>query len=228
MLFKSAIVTVASGSLGGLTASHNKGGMYLRARTIPTNPSTAGQVIVRAALGTLASDWLNVLTQEQRDAWDVYAFNTPLTGPLGDPRTVSGLDMYIRSNVSRIQAGLATVDDGPVTFTLGTFTPTTLVTVLDSTQLLLLTIEPLDAWALQSGSGLMVYVSRPQNVTINYFKGPYQFAGLIEGDATPPTSPQGIPVPFVITAGQKLFYRIRSTELDGRLSTSQFASAIVA
>ena len=40
MLFKSAAFTQASGSVGGLTFAHNRGGMYTRARSIPVNPKT--------------------------------------------------------------------------------------------------------------------------------------------------------------------------------------------
>ncbi|KKM06452.1 hypothetical protein LCGC14_1743870, partial [marine sediment metagenome] len=47
MLFKSGLITQGSGSIGGLTASHNRGGMYFRARTIPTNPATSFQTVVR-------------------------------------------------------------------------------------------------------------------------------------------------------------------------------------
>ena len=49
MLFKPTIVASLSGSLGGITASHNRFGAYLRERVIPVNPGTQPQVIVRNA-----------------------------------------------------------------------------------------------------------------------------------------------------------------------------------
>ena len=39
-IMKTTIVGPLSGSFGGLTASHNRGGQYLRQRSTPTNPNS--------------------------------------------------------------------------------------------------------------------------------------------------------------------------------------------
>ena len=66
---------------------------------------------------------------------------------------------------------------------------------------------------------MIVYSSRPQNQSINFFKGPYQLAGTVDGDdTTAPTSPQEITSPFPLTDGQHLFVQIRVHRIDGRLS----------
>ena len=55
--------------------------------------------------------------------------------------------------------------------------------------------------------------------TINFFKGPYQFAARINGDGTtPPTSPAVIASPFPFSAGQRVFTRIVVVRVDGRVS----------
>jgi len=57
-----------SGSLGNLTYSHNLGGQYIRARSIPVNPNTERQGQVRSFLANWASNWTNLLIQVQRDS----------------------------------------------------------------------------------------------------------------------------------------------------------------
>lgn len=229
MLFKSAILTQASGSIGGITASRNKGGMYFRARGIPTDPATPNQVVVRSALAALVVDWIERLTPAQREAWSVYATNVPKTGPLGDPLQLSGQQWYIGANIPRVQASLSQVDAGPTIFDRGTIDPTVDVAVSTASQELSITFDDALAWADEDGSSMLVYASRPQNQTINYFKGPYQFVGSIDGSSTtPPTSPQTIAVPFPVVENQKVFTAVAFTRSDGRLSSRTTFSSIVA
>lgn len=218
MKFKSALLTQASGSVGGMTASHNAGGMYLRARAIPTDPSTAQQQVVRNAVAALSTRWVETLTDAQRSAWAVYAANVPLVDSLGDPRPVSALSQYVRSNVPRVQVGYPIVDDGPTVFDLATFTPATIAidTANDEVDV---TFTNTDGWANEDDGGLFVYASAPKNSTINFFKGPYRLSGTIDGDGvTPPTSPAAITLPFAVVAGQRIFVQIRASRADGRLS----------
>ncbi|HSR54544.1 MAG TPA: hypothetical protein VLV83_27270, partial [Acidobacteriota bacterium] len=110
MLFKSAMVTQVSGSVGGMTGSHNAGGYYFRSRVIPVNPNTSFQQSIRGVMGQLTSRWISTLTAAQRQGWEDYAQQVTLTNPLGDQRNVSGLNQYIRSNLSRRQPSLPFVD----------------------------------------------------------------------------------------------------------------------
>lgn len=219
MKFKSQVYTEASGSVGGLTYSHNRGGMYTRGRTIPTNPNSPQQQAVRGFVATLTSTWLNVLTAAERTQWDAYAAQVPLLDRLGEPRNVGGLAMYVRSNVPRLQAGLARVDPGAFPFNLGEFTNPSFGNCLAATDVFDVTFDNSDDWANENGAAMTVLASRPQNPSINYFKGPYRYAGLIAGDAiTPPTSPATITLPFGVEIGQRIFVMIRVTRVDGRLA----------
>ncbi len=227
MKIKSAIITEASGSIGGLTASHNRGGLYFRARTIPVNPNTPQQQAIRGFVAQLANLWLNTLTEVQRTAWDTYALQVPLPDRLGEPRNVGGLAMYIRSNVPRLQIGFDRIDVAPTTFNLGDYTTPTMGQPTAATQQFPVVFSETDAWVLEEDSALAFWVSRPQNPSINYFKGPYRYSVAIAGDPlVPPTSPQNINVSFPFVAGQKIFIRTNVTRIDGRLGTEQFASAI--
>lgn len=220
MLIQSPLLTKASGALAGMVGSHNKGGMYLRGRATPTNPSTSFQQAIRNAINQLSTAWSNTLTQAQRDAWDVYAANQPLTNRLGESRNVPGLAQYTRSNVPRLQAGATRIDDAPTTFTLPSFTVSA-VSASEATQLLSITFDVADAWNADDG-WLPILCSRPQSVGKVYFKGPYRFADALEGDtAIPLTSPQTVAAPFAFVAGQILFTSIRASNPDGRLATAQ-------
>lgn len=219
MKFKSSVYTQASGSIGGLTYSHNRGGMYTRARSIPTNPSSGFQAVIRGFVAALTSAWNDTLSAAQRAAWDVYAENVLMSDRLGESRNIGGLGHYVRSNVPRLQAGLARVDDGPTTFNLGEFTNPTIDEVDATADEIDVGFTEADDWVGETGAALLVLCSRPQNPGINYFTGPYRFADSVDGDATtPPTTPDSIGLPFPVEAGQKIFAQFRVTRADGRLS----------
>lgn len=219
MKFKSELVTQASGSIGGVTASRNRGGMYLRARSVPTNPGTSFQTVLRAYMATLTSLWNNTLTPTQRSLWDAYAEAVPLPDSLGEPRNVGGIGMYVRSNVPRLQASLDRVDDAPTTFNLGDFSAPSFGTISAAGGTAAVAFTEEDVWVDETGSAMLIAISRPQNPGINYFKGPYRYAGLIAGDdSTPPTTPASITLPFTVAEGQKVFGQIRVSRADGRLT----------
>jgi hypothetical protein len=216
-------VATISGSVGGVTFSRNRGGPYMRTRAVPVNPNTTFQQEVRSLMATLTSGWIDDLTDDQRAAWDTYALNVHLSNPLGSPRNVGGLAMYVRSNISRLQADpvlLTRVDDAPTIFNLGTYTLPVLSGAVESAQTASLAFENTDDWAGETGSGMLVYGSRAKNPSINYMKGPYRYMDVVEGDdTTPPTSPQVLTWPFPFVETQRLFLFGRVTRLDGRLSS---------
>lgn len=102
------------GRLAGNVFSHNRGGDYVRLGTTPTNPQTSRQQTTRAILGTRSSSWTSVLTQNQRDAWDVYASGNPVKNSLGEDVYISGLAWYVKANARLVDAGLALIADPPI------------------------------------------------------------------------------------------------------------------
>jgi hypothetical protein len=223
MKFKSQLVSQVSGSVGGITGAHNQGGLYFRSRSVPTNPQSPQQTAIRNALSSLATAWSSTLSQAERDAWETYNQNVQLTDALGEPRSVGAIGMYNRSNVSRIQAGLPRVDDGPTTFDLGSFTNVSIAApTAGSPYTVDIDFDNTDAWANEDDAAMLVYLSREQNPGINFFKGPYRFAGKIDGNSsTAPTSPATIQAPFDGAAGNAVFGYVIVTRADGRLSPLQ-------
>jgi len=232
MLIKSQVITQMSGSLGGLTGSHNRGGTYLRARSLPTNPNTTRQQNARAAMANAVNRWTSVLTSGARNAWTNYANNTPLVGPLGDPITLSGQQMYIRSQTVLANANLqlsAALTD-LVAFAgsnnLGDFTP--VAVAYDTGQTAEVTYDPNDDWANEDGSVMLIQSGRDTlNASVNYYQGPWQLRGIIAGDSvTPPTTPYSFVASATWQEEQRLYFRIRVLRADGRLSSPQVTSAV--
>lgn len=227
MLYKPFLGAEMSGSMGGITASHNAGGQYFRSRVVPTDPATVGQVAVRSAVATLASRWAAVLTEAQRSAWNVYAANTPMLNRIGESRTISGIAQYIRSNAPMAAEGFLTVDSGPMTYMLPTLSGTG-ITADAATNTFDLFFDNTDSWATLGGGRLLLYTSRPQNSSVNFFKGPYRFTSSVAGnDPVAPTSPvTSIATPFAFAAGAKIFYQLRAFTADGRLSSPVRGSTV--
>lgn len=182
------------------------------------NPNTAQQQAVRGYFSTVQAAWNNTLTAAQRSAWDSYALNTPVTDSLGNPVNAGGKGMYTRGNVPRLQAGLTRVDAGPTLFGLPALTSPVVTSMTASTGAVLFAYTNTDVWAGAVGGALLVYVSRPQSISVNSFNGPFRFAGKISGAATPPTSPGTVTSPFTYAAGQKGFVRYVAVTADGRVS----------
>lgn len=218
-LFRPSLGTL-NGSIADNVFARNAGGDYVRRRTIPTNPGTAFQQVVRQHMAYLNDRWQQTLTPTQRSAWEAYAESVQVVNRLGEAITLSGLNHFVRSNVPRLQSALSQVDDGPTIHTLPSFTSPTMTVdaPLDEASIVFINT---DDWANEDGAAMLWSFSRPQGQAINYFKGPYRYAGKIDGNGTtPPTSPAVISLPFPIEPGQKVFGFCRVSRADGRLSQS--------
>lgn len=225
MKYTSALLTAASGKLRGIVASHNRGGTYFRGLTIPVNPNTSQQQAVRNALASLQVTFANTLTIAQRTGWQTYATNTPVTDALGHSITLTGQQMFVKCNSLRLQAGVAVITAPPGVYGLAALTiPVPTIVAAGTTSSVAFTNT--DAWAGEVGGYLLVYASRPFGGTINYFKGPYRYAGKVAGAGTPPTSPSVITLPFTIgSATTKMGFRFVAVRADGRPSPEYFQSA---
>jgi hypothetical protein len=206
---------VASGSIGDKTFSHNKGGLYVRNKAIPTNPNSTQQMAIRAKMSTLVTAWTG-LTDAQRDAWEAYAEGITKTNKVGASVKVSGRSIYIGNNMERLIASLPTVSAAPGSTSAAVFTAPILTCTSPTSGSLAFTNT--DSWAGATTGALSLFVSRGQGSTKRFFKGPYRFATKVAGAATPPTTPATFTLPFAVTAGQKVFWRALACFTDGRIS----------
>lgn len=230
MLIKGLLASEMSGSIAGITASHNRGGLYLRARAIPVNPSSVYQQAVRGALSSLAIRWTNTLTQLQRDAWNVYAANVPVTDRLGASRTLTGLNWYAACNTPRIQSGVILptvyIDAAPIIMTNADLTPPGIVSATAATEILSISFTNTDAWATAVGGALLVYCGLPQSPGAMAYKGPYRYSGKIPGAVVPPVSPLPITSAYPFGVGNRVHVQFRAITSDGRISPSFRLSAL--
>lgn len=229
MKYLPLLAASASGKLGGIVFSHNRGGTYIRQRVVPTNPGTTFQTNVRNVMANLAIAWQTELTQAQRDGWEVYAQNVPVTDVIGESITLTGINMYVRSNTAVFQAGLTRVDDAPTDYTLAQAEQALAATASEATQIVSVTFDDTLAWVDLDGAAELIYIGVPQNSGIAFFKGPYRFAGVLLGSSTtPPTSPAAIAAPFPFAETNHLWIQTRILLPDGRLSVRAQADFLAA
>jgi hypothetical protein len=223
-----ALLGTMSGSMGGMTASHNRGGQYMRQRVVPVSPNTTRQQATKARLGSAVNSWTNVLTPAERAAWETYAANTPRTDSLGNELVLTGQQAYIGANAARAAAGIAAPVDAPTIFNTGApptaiLEPTT--SVPNQIQVSIagdsVSFELAVAGGAADDGDVLVFMGPPLNPTINFFKGPYQFSGTDEvvADEDPvivviaDTAFQGADFPV---EGQFRPVRVRIAYDDGR------------
>jgi hypothetical protein len=218
MKYKSPLFSQASGSIGGTTFSHNRGGMYVRSRATPTDPGSARQQTLRAAMGSLAPYWGETLTADQRNAWRDYAANTAFVNVLGDTVYLTGQQQFLRANVPRLQASLAILADAPTTFDYGTFSAPNISSALDDDSIDV-AFTNTDDWATDDAGALLAYGGKQQGPGRDFYKGPWRYMGILAGDSiTPPTSPESFTSQFGLDAGNRVWVLVRIIQPDGRLS----------
>lgn len=118
MKYRSTLMADLRGSMGGVTASRNKGGGYLRARVKPTNPSSEAQQEVRQAFAIAIAAW-STLTTTQRNAWNAYAQQTPVTDSLGEQITHTGRSWYVAQAAFARRLAQPAAENAPLTPGLG-------------------------------------------------------------------------------------------------------------
>lgn len=212
-----------SGALGGVVFAHGPGGDYVRSRVSPVNPGSAQQQAIRNAVNYLSNRW-QALSVAQRLGWEVYAANVTLPGRFGEPMHISAMSHYVRSNVTRMQIDVAAtiVDAAPTVYNLGEFLPLSFSLLDWTTPSVSVAFDNTQDWCGEDASTLVLYTSKPKEITINYFKGPYRYNDRIDGDSvTPPTSPQVVTLPWLGGADDRGFFAARVTRADGRLSPMQ-------
>ena len=188
MKFKSALVTQASGSIGGLQAPTIRA-VFISAAE-PSRSTRRPPSRRRSAIRWRPSpEVVERVTPLQRAGWANYAASVPVTNALGSEIFLSGNAWYMATNALRLQQPLEhhrRPANNPQ--------PS----------------DPDPAWHHQHyrqhrhrhrhvqqrrcvghrrNSALTMWGSRPVSAGVNYFNGPYRYVGRIAGAATPPTSP---------------------------------------
>jgi hypothetical protein len=111
----SSLINGASGAVGSIVFSRNRGGFYSRSRVTPANPSSTAQVNWRAAFKSASQRWSLTLTESQRKQWRTYAQNLTRVNRLGMPIPVNGFNAYVEANTYAIFTAANHIDTPPAT-----------------------------------------------------------------------------------------------------------------
>jgi hypothetical protein len=221
------MVAEARGSIGGTVFSRNAAGAYARNKSIPVQPNSAQQIAVRSRMTDLTQAWTGTLTGLQRISWGLYGDNVPVLNKVGDSINLNGLAWYIACNSLRLQIPTARVDDGPFDYTRAEQDPTLSLSASEATQELTIGFDDTLGWATEDDAWLMLFASRPQNTTIQYFKGPFRYMAAAAGNsAGAPVTPVVLPAPFPFAAGNRLYVKGVILRADGRTSTPFIINAL--
>jgi hypothetical protein len=158
------MVGMVSGSVGGMTYSHNRYGTYARRRATPTKVTSEKAESAKQFMTTLSRDWSTV-SAANRLAWGIWAQNNPVMDRLGDRQVLSGNAAYMRLNNLLAQYGTAVIESPPVGLAPVGLTSMTLSADLgvggfhiDFTPTPIGANEKLLLWAAVTGSATQNYV----------------------------------------------------------------------
>ena len=171
MKFLSDRMTSASGSIGGSTFSHNRFGMYTRARRVPVNPNTTFQQSQRDAFSSASALW-RTISDAERASWEAYAAATPVVNSLGQTVFLSGSQQFVASASLALRFGMSTTNVAPVTpgrAALGM--PTLVLDASANTGV----AASFDAAAENATVG--IFLGDPVSAGVSFFAGPYQLRG---------------------------------------------------
>lgn len=101
-----------SGSLANQVASRNPYGQYFRERIIPIDPATPAQISSRAVFSVAVGNWAT-LTDDQRQAWNVWGLTFRRSGNLVDGLGLSGQAAFISATMVAAEHGLSLPTDPP-------------------------------------------------------------------------------------------------------------------
>jgi hypothetical protein len=228
VLYLPSFVGPASGKLGTLVASRNRGGPYLRAHNpAPADPNTAEQILTRSAMAYCTAQW-QALTGAQRAAWKAFSLSFPRPNRLGQLHPTGGFQEFVRANFVRKFAGLnGATGLGLITTppSTGTGDPVSLTFkwAIPGQRITFEWLAPSPEWATNSTAGLVLWVSPWLSTTINWYRSPMTYETTRKKVATNLTSPQArtltVPAPG---ASGAIFIKSRVTNSDGRLSFEQW------
>ena len=92
-----SMVSQASGSVSGVTFSHNRYGAYTRRRAIPVKSVTVYALAAKGRLAQASQAW-GLLQPEGRAAWRTWAQTNPVTDALGDSQVLTGHAAFVQLN----------------------------------------------------------------------------------------------------------------------------------
>lgn len=198
------------GSLSSLVFQGGTHGQVVRARTVPVNPNTPKQVLIRSSMAVASAAWTNTLTAAERQAWSDYSTGTPLPDRFGELKVVGGRQMFLRTNVALLNIGGSMITTAPST--PGVATPISPTLTGDTTAGL--EIASVDI-TVPTGAIVMGRIGLPVSQARNFYKAPFsQVVAILPAT----TFPLAVLAPAAVAIGQRYFMAFRTFHADGKVS----------
>jgi hypothetical protein len=96
------MVGQASGAIGGMVFSRNRGGVYVRRRAHPTVSQSSYAIAAKETLSLVSQAWQDQTAASQA-AWKIWSANNPVMDRLGERITLAGNAAFIRVNALRMR-----------------------------------------------------------------------------------------------------------------------------
>jgi len=216
------LVPPQSGSLAGQTASRNRFGQYMRSRSIPVNPTSAAQGLVRARLAANSAAW-RALTPAQRAGWSDLGLSMVRSDALGQSYALQGNQAHASVNNNRLLTGLAVIGDAPAVATPVALTTITMTCTAAAFSFVFA------ATPVAAATYIAVFAS-PQRSAGRNFEGDFRFVKLSAAAAASPliftaeyTAKFGIPV-----LGNKIFLSVITLTLGFQSGPTVVSSLVTA
>jgi hypothetical protein len=197
-----------TGHLGGIVASRNTYGLYLKQRRSPVNRKTAPQQDQRLAFQIISAAWRSIGPTVQA-AW--VAARWVKKSRRGFVVTLTGQALYMFVNVLRQRLGLSLMDFPPSSADPTTFTlPSGSISAPGDVTL---TFDGLDEWN-QVGGGVIISCTQPLQPGVSYLQSFLALGQAVGATAIPET----FTLPYALPGAGGVTVRLRyhCTGPDGR------------
>lgn len=118
-------VSQVSGRVGGTIFSRNRGGAYMRNGSIPATVTTPFAQFIKAVIAAQSQAWAG-LDESEREQWVEWAAQNPVINRLGQSRTLSGHQAFVKINARLASAGFTALDSPPLGAAPAPFVPGTI------------------------------------------------------------------------------------------------------
>jgi len=174
------IISEARGKLGGLVASKNTYGNYMRNKVTPANPQTSEQVIARNRLSTISSAWSS-LTDEQRQAWNGFASQVSRLNIFGNNVPLTGFNMFQKLNNIVLLCGGSIMQDIPSMDKPDSLTSLSINGIDTDTLSIAFAPTPIPA-----NNKLVVFATPPLSAGVNFVDSEFRLIKVVNPAAVSP------------------------------------------
>lgn len=225
IIIPGAMVSQASGRIGGTIFSRNRGGAYVRNGSIPTTVTTPFAQLIKSVTAAQSQAWAG-LTAAVQEQWREWATQNPVINRLGQSRTLSGHQAFVQINGRLVYAGFSALVSPPIGEAPAPFVPGT-VTFVDAPLSLKVAFTPTPA---PTGIAVQCYAFLANSPGVSYVRNRL---ALVTTSTAAAATPLDITLDVVDRfgtpqAGQTLHIGLRALDsTTGLVSSVFYASTLL-